>query len=42
VGLYCSHESGCEPGVSFALVTASIDDSAVMRALSLALFESLY
>lgn len=42
VGLYCSHESGCEPGVSFALVTARIDDSTVMRALSLALFESLY
>jgi hypothetical protein len=42
VGLYCSQESGCEPSVSFALVTASNGIYVVTRLLSLVLFESLY
>lgn len=42
VGLYCSLKSGCEPSVSFALVTASRDVEVKPLHVSLALFESLY
>ena len=42
VGLYCSLKSGCEPSVSFALVTASLDWYVVLHAMSLVLFVSLY
>jgi len=42
VGFYCSSLSGCEPGVSFALVIASLNKHVILCAVTLVLFVSLY